>query len=370
MCNVAGFIGSTKAAPRLIEMIGRQEGFNGGYYTGIVTMTDDGRLHHEKVVGDLSTLVNTTNAADLPGNVGLIHSRTKSGGGRDWSHPFVGSQNDLAYIANGSVGMFHPSDVRDTITKTLVEAGYTFSTSSEKEIGRYPRLPAGGSVHMSEVMCRLIEYHIAAGEDPVTAMGRSFVDAPSEIVGLMIHSSMPGRIVASRINQPLMIGRHSDGWVMATTALAFETENTVAGDLINETGLGAGNESKWGDGLDGIQVEWTIPMAPSSTAVFSADGFDVRPFRFVSEVSYPFPLEKTRTVIMEQLSEGEPRTMTQIANGLREALPKERVMPVYMTVYETIRSLLYDGLIQFDTIHVPGVEKGLTAPQTRIVFRV
>jgi hypothetical protein len=34
MCNIAGYVGIRPAAPILIEMIRRQEGLAGGYYTG------------------------------------------------------------------------------------------------------------------------------------------------------------------------------------------------------------------------------------------------------------------------------------------------------------------------------------------------
>ena len=37
MCNISGYIGNQQAAPILIEMLRKQEGFCGGYYTGIVT---------------------------------------------------------------------------------------------------------------------------------------------------------------------------------------------------------------------------------------------------------------------------------------------------------------------------------------------
>ena len=55
MCNIAGYIGDESAAPILLEMTERQQGFAGGYSTGIATICD-GELHSVKVVGDVSTL--------------------------------------------------------------------------------------------------------------------------------------------------------------------------------------------------------------------------------------------------------------------------------------------------------------------------
>lgn len=80
MCTLAGYIGDQRAAPVLFEMLSRQEGLAGGFYTGIATV-HEGRLYYEKVVGDSATLFAETKAWELPGNIGIIHTRTPSGGG-------------------------------------------------------------------------------------------------------------------------------------------------------------------------------------------------------------------------------------------------------------------------------------------------
>jgi glucosamine 6-phosphate synthetase-like amidotransferase/phosphosugar isomerase protein len=43
MCNIAGYIGSKQAAPIIVEMLRKQEGWDSGYYTGIATI-HDGKL--------------------------------------------------------------------------------------------------------------------------------------------------------------------------------------------------------------------------------------------------------------------------------------------------------------------------------------
>ena len=63
-CNVAGYIGNQSAAPILLEMLERQEGFAGGYYSGIATIAS-GKLHYAKVIGDVATLRKQTNAERL-----------------------------------------------------------------------------------------------------------------------------------------------------------------------------------------------------------------------------------------------------------------------------------------------------------------
>ena len=110
MCNIAGYVGEKNAAPILIDMLSRQEGIDAGFYTGIATV-HEGKIYYRKVLGDLADLLEQTDAASLPGKVGIIHSRTKSGGPAAWSHPFVSngiseSEPNIAYVANGNSGIF------------------------------------------------------------------------------------------------------------------------------------------------------------------------------------------------------------------------------------------------------------------------
>ena len=112
MCNIAGYIGERDAAPILIEMIREQEGLNGGFYTGIATL-HEGKIHQRKLVGSLDDLLKKTDAASLPGKIGIIHSRTPGFAGDEWAHPFVCERDGeifSALVMNGYVGYFEPFD--------------------------------------------------------------------------------------------------------------------------------------------------------------------------------------------------------------------------------------------------------------------
>ena len=124
MCNIAGYVGTKPAAPILIDMLRREEGWDSGYYTGMVTL-HDGKLHHTKKTGDLALLLNTTNAASLPGTIGLIHGRSPSGGGDAWAHPFIGGRDteSIAYVANGSAGCF--ADRNDAVGQMAAPSATT-----------------------------------------------------------------------------------------------------------------------------------------------------------------------------------------------------------------------------------------------------
>lgn len=224
MCNIAGYIGFRNAAPILIEMMKKQEGFGGGYYTGITTV-DNGKLFTTKVLGDMANLLSETNCASFPGSIGFLHSRSKSGGGAEWAHPFVTAKGDLAYIANGAAGVFRtPAMVEDRCryAAMLAEKGYGFGSKTAGAIGSYPLLPDGNSIHSSDLMCQYIAYLIDSGMSPDAAMSKANTDMPSEVVGLILRAQDPEHIFVTRVNFPMMIGITTDGETyLATTAMAF-----------------------------------------------------------------------------------------------------------------------------------------------------
>ena len=224
MCNIAGYVGTKRAAPILIEMMRAQEGWGGGYYSGIATI-HEGKIHYAKLTGDIDRLVSGTDAMNLPGTIGIIHSRSRSGGGDKWAHPFIGGKDGaetMAYVANGSYGCFADrTEEAGRIAAALTEAGYELTSREMGAVGKYPMLPDGSCAHMSDVMAQLIAQKIDEGQDASSAMNAAFCQMPSEIVGLLLSLTEPDCIVFSRVNQPMNVSFASHGAYLATAALAF-----------------------------------------------------------------------------------------------------------------------------------------------------
>ena len=207
MCNIAGYAGNRPAAPILIDMLLREEGFDSGYYSGIATICD-GKIYHTKLIGDMKTLLENTDAATLPGNVGFIHGRSGpvSGDGR-WAHPFTTNKNGtdkIAYIANGSIG-FAANRRKEygELADRLLSDGYDLPSRQVFSGDVYNKLSDGTTAHMSDVMCQLIARHMDLGKDAQYALEDAFCEMPSEIVGLLLALDSPDKIFFSRINQPM-----------------------------------------------------------------------------------------------------------------------------------------------------------------------
>lgn len=224
MCNIAGYIGKKDAAPILCAMMKKQEGFAGGYYTGITTH-DGISMHSTKVIGDMQNLLDETDALHYPGTMGFLHSRSRSGGDVEWGQPFLAKNGDVSYIANGAAGVFLTEEMkvkRCALALELEAKGYTFLSRCEGVIGDYPALSDGTAIHMSDLMCQYIAALMDEGLSPTAAMSKANSEFPSEVVGLIICKENPRSIFVTRVNYPMMIGITTDGETyLATTALAF-----------------------------------------------------------------------------------------------------------------------------------------------------
>jgi len=335
MCVLAAYLGDKPAAPTLLDMLEREEGLGGGFYTGLATI-HEGKLHWAKLVGDVARLREETDAASLPGRIGVAHSRTPSGGDREWSHPFIGNAEMLAYVANGAEGMFQGRTDWVAAGNGLLEGGYRFRSGAGEAIGPYPTLADGRCVHFSEIMCLLIEENLRQGDDLLGASGRAFQDWPAEIVALTLCAADDAHFVAMRINQPLMIGRCEGAVCAATTSLAFPP------------------------GMD-----WQMAMPPNAAARVGREGLEVVPFTGCVPAADMPSVEAVHETLLPALRR-EPQTIGGMCNLITPLWPEGRLPQSAMLVYQTVAGLAAAGRVELVTETVPGMFGEGTAPRTRV----
>ena len=339
MCNLAGYVGDRPAAPILLDMMEWQEGFGGGFYSGIATISD-GQLFHAKVIGDVKALRRETNAEGLPGEVGIVHSRSKGGGDVEWGHPFLDCSGRVAYVANGHPGLLAEGRDAEAMVKALLEEGHEFRATRPDDgdaDSPYALMPDGRRVHTSEVVCHLIASLGAARGCPVLGMRQAFMKMPAEIVGLALHLDAPDCVIASRFNQPLMIGRDESGTWLSTTAMAFPDS-----------------------------VKWIAHMPTCATAAFRRDRYEVFPFEpGTGRVADVFPWEAGLRAIVESLRTGEPQGLGALKKATASLWPADAAPQKNMMVYEIMRSLHQEGRIRFVSDSEPGVLPGTPRPRKR-----
>ena len=344
MCNIAGYVGKKSAAPILIEMLRREEGIDAGFYTGIATV-HEGKIHYRKLCGDLDSLLKNTDAASLPGNIGIIHSRTKSGGPDEWSHPFVSSgkfskEPTVAYVANGGSGIFKARDPEyNLLAEGLISEGYVMDSEIELDDGIYNRLPNGKMVHMSDVMCSLIAKEIDLGNTPDDAMENAFSTMPGDIVGLLLSLKAPDRIFWSKISRPMNISFASHGAYLATTTMAFPSDIITA----------------------------PVKLPILSAGYVTADSFESKRYKNPpTEVAYAdlALMNKIYTAIENFLSDGEAHHLYDVHKITREFLPafNDKVSTYTQASYEVLEALYKNGRLEIVKETVPAVKESESAP--------
>ncbi len=341
MCNTAAYVGSQPAAPILLDLIEAEEGLWGGHYTGLATI-HEGKLYHDKVIGDAARLRETTAAESFPGTIGIIHSRTPSGGDVEWGQPFVAAERSsatesLAYLAQGSMGYWDGKTDTALMARLLADAGHTFRSSSDTSLGAYPLLPDGTWTHTSEVMAHWIALHLAETGDPEQALRKAFTDWPGEIMGLYITLSHPDTVYGARWNQPICVARDNGGTYLASSPMAFPHD-----------------------------FAWQTWVPPCSVIAVTADSLRLTPLCPPDEaLADDIDRTQAREAILHQLADGESRTAPELYPMLQALSQREDRIVSCDPLYQVLTDLERDGLISHEVTPVEGSAEGLTAPQFR-----
>lgn len=338
MCNIAGYIGTKAAAPMLIEMMLRQEGYNGGFYTGIATV-HEGKLLFAKRTGNTQHLLDTTNAADLPGNIGIMHSRTNDGGGDVWAHPFIGYRGEepaLAYLGNGMMGHFAPR-VPEFIplVQELLDQGYKMALLERTGNKPYLQLSDGTHAHMSDAMCQLILRYMDSGMEIADAMEAAFCRMPAEVVALTLSPDTPACVAWARFNMPVYVAFASHGAYLASTPAAFPDDITTEPQL----------------------------LPPCSSGYVYADHFTVKPMKAPPAQIAPMDprvRQQVYDLVCRQLSE-ESVMYAQLVKMARALFPGWDMNPANALVYDAMYDLLKQGRLKKQPRQVPAAREDLCA---------
>jgi len=339
MCNIAGYVGDKDAAPILIQMMQLEEGFSGGYYTGLATVYEN-KIEMQKITGDVQFFLDHTKAANLQGTLGIIHSRSKSGGGDEWAHPFLDGWHTeplIAYVANGKAGCtehLFPEKIRQA-EETLNEGCRMDSRVKDTE-GIYTMLSDGSMVHMSDLMCQLIVKNMRDGLCTHKAMDKAFCESPSQVVGLVISRLEPDRISFARYDYPMFAAFAEHGAYLSSTPLAFPE------DIRKIVPIPAGS--------CGYVTKDTLVIQALSAPAFT-----------VAEET-PSTVKKAVETIEAELTEG-PKSFRELTNAIAPLYEKADSVPTYQTAHAILFEYLKQGRLEQTTVWEPGAKEGLKAPK-------
>ncbi|MDY0175833.1 MAG: hypothetical protein RBT25_02940 [Lentisphaeria bacterium] len=338
MCTMAAYVGEQKAAPLLLRMLEAQEGFDSGHYSGIATM-HEGKIYLAKVCGDCQRLRRHTEAENLPGNVGIAHSRTPGIALDSWSQPFLAADQKVVYCANGGAGRFKATNDYQKYYDLLLQAGCEFSTECEHEVQGYPLMSNGHGVHSSDLFANLLSHVHAQGKSLPHSLYETFTCLPAEIASLALSLEEPGMVSALRLNLPLLWGRKDNAFYLATSALAFV-----------------------GEGID-----WVNPVPRASCMSMSAENISFIPMDRFSDLLLPQPPRgRVREALDAMFAEGQRHKFSALRIAVRKLAlwPENKVQETNMEVYEYLREKLFSGELCMTADSAPASRPGDLAPVT------
>lgn len=268
MCVIAGYTGNKPAAPILIEMLQKMQYFDGGYATGIATI-HEGKLYYAKAKGDVSMLLQMTDALNLPGTTGIIHSRP----GFDFfstTHPYIDADEKLALVANGT---FHGTgtpelfaELRAVMDELLDEGVHSRFGNDMTPTGFYEKFQTkdGRAFYVTETLAYAAGHAVAkaAPADKRRAHAEGVCNihqrVPFDHVSVSIHADVPDSIVACTLTRPMSVLEAEGECYLASCAIAFP-EN-VKGKITHLPQTAVHRVTPCGlevvyDHIDGVKVE-------------------------------------------------------------------------------------------------------------------
>jgi glucosamine--fructose-6-phosphate aminotransferase (isomerizing) len=185
MCGIVGFAGHAPAAPILLDGLAKLE-YRGYDSTGICTY-DDGSLRLVKKQGRLANLAEATdNGKELPGNIGIGHTRWATHGAPSDvnAHPHLSMDGKIAVVHNGIIENYL------TLKEQLTEKGITFQSETD-----------------TEVACNLVaECYRENGGDLLLAVRQTLDLVEGSYALVVLCREHPDTIVAAKKSSPLIFG--------------------------------------------------------------------------------------------------------------------------------------------------------------------
>lgn len=230
MCDIAGYIGPREAAPILLEMLRREEKWDGWGSTGMALVTEAG-LRVERVPGPTEEFERAFDLSGLKGHAGIIHSRPASSEPHESqtplnrhkrllrAHPFVDADIRLALVTNGTG--------RDNSKHPLVKAAAE-AENVRLSLQGIPQKLAEDPLELerfsagSGLRALRIGDMVRRGRTPAQALAESY-EGPfiRENVGVMVHADTPDRLYVLRVTRPMVAAVCRDECYIATTRFAF-----------------------------------------------------------------------------------------------------------------------------------------------------
>ncbi len=201
MCGIFGCVLKERNAAPLIHAALKRLEYRGYDSVGVVTLYD-GKLHMKKDQGKIDDVHRLHNLDDLPGSVGIGHTRWATHGAplQVNAHPHVDCSGRIAVVHNGIIENF--ADLKTE----LENRGHVFKSRTD-----------------TEVIPHLIEESLK--NKPDLSLENAVLEAVKRLDGsyaiAVVSTTEPNRIICARSESPLVIGVNQDAVYFGSDIPAF-----------------------------------------------------------------------------------------------------------------------------------------------------
>lgn len=197
MCGIIGYVGAPCASQRVIFSLRRLE-YRGYDSAGIATLSD-GSLHICKGVGCIGDIC--PNRAREKDCVCIGHTRWATHGGvtEANAHPHTDAAGNLAVVHNGIIENY------ENLRSDLVRVGVSFRSETDSEV-------------IPHLLARALRHGAATLEDAVRQVC-DMLEGSYAFAAVSVFE--PGKLVAVRKDNPLVVGYGTEGHYISSDALAF-----------------------------------------------------------------------------------------------------------------------------------------------------
>jgi glucosamine--fructose-6-phosphate aminotransferase (isomerizing) len=222
-----------------------------GYDSVGVTTISDGSIHVKKDKGKIEEVHQKLNLDDMPGSIGIGHTRWATHGIPSMfnSHPHFDCDGEIAVVHNGVIDNFME------LRKELSEKGHKFESETD-----------------TEVIPHMIEDGLRKGFSLQEALKEVTTRIEGTYAIVVISAAEPDKIVCTRDGNPLVIGQKKGACYVSSDIPAFlpMTNDMILlldGEIATLTADGIHIEKLDRPGRverDAIRISWTADQAQKS----------------------------------------------------------------------------------------------------------
>ncbi|HLC74466.1 MAG TPA: glutamine--fructose-6-phosphate transaminase (isomerizing) [Candidatus Nanoarchaeia archaeon] len=204
MCGIYGYIGKRNAAPILLEGIKKLE-YRGYDSVGMATQSNN-QFYIKKDIGAVQEVHKKVNFLDMPGTMGIVHTRWSTHGGvtKANAHPHLSCKGKVVVIHNGIIENY------EELKKDLQNKGCKFISETD-----------------SEVISHYFEQKLASGKE-ISEVVKDFIREAKGTFAILMMIKGDDKIYAMRRDSPLVLGIGNGENYIASDIYAFSDKTDKA----------------------------------------------------------------------------------------------------------------------------------------------